>query len=79
MFEVLLTQRAIKDLNGLTKKEKVRIINAIKYFSQDPIKHARKLVGSKIGMYRWRIGEYRVIFDLKDNKIINYKFVGATI
>ena len=57
MFEILLTHRAIKDLQDFPESDRVRIVSSIKYFSQDPIKYARKLVDPKIGTYRWRIGD----------------------
>ncbi|NUN98684.1 MAG: type II toxin-antitoxin system RelE/ParE family toxin [Candidatus Omnitrophica bacterium] len=35
-----------------------------------PLKHARKLSNSSIGTYRYRIGNYRVIFDLADRDVV---------
>ncbi|ACK42565.1 hypothetical protein Dtur_1287 [Dictyoglomus turgidum DSM 6724] len=32
-------------------------------YAVDPLKYARKLISQKIGTYRFRIGDYRVIFD----------------
>ena len=36
----------------------------------DPLKHAEKLTESKIGEYRFRIGDYRVIFALEGDEIV---------
>jgi len=42
----------------------------IRRYSEDPFKYANKLTDPRLGSYRFRIGDYRVIFDLDGNKII---------
>jgi len=37
---------------------------------EDPLRHAEKLTQSKLGSYRFRIGDYRVVFDLEGDEII---------
>ena len=59
----------MQDLNNIDKKVKNRMAVKLKDYSVDPLKHARKLVDPKIGTYRFRIGDYRVVFDI-DNKSI---------
>lgn len=46
-----------------------RIINKILYFSQqkDPITFAKRLTNADIGRFRFRIGDYRAIFDADKN------------
>jgi mRNA interferase RelE/StbE len=34
------------------------------------LKYAEKLVDPRLGTYRFRIGDYRVVFDLEGNEII---------
>lgn len=34
------------------------------------MKYAVKLTNSKIGTYRFRIGNYRIIFDIEDDNIV---------
>ncbi len=46
------------------------IVIKLKEFTDEPLKYARKLTNPKIGTYRFRIGEYRVIYDIDDNKIV---------
>lgn len=72
MYEILLTRRALKDLNNLPKSIQTRIAKKLKEYSTDPLKYARLLVDPKIGMYRYKIGDYRVIFDInnKNKQII---------
>lgn len=38
--------------------------------SKNPLKHAQKLINPKIGEYRFRIGDYRVIFDIDFENIV---------
>jgi mRNA interferase RelE/StbE len=37
--------------------------------SADPLKYAVKLSDPRIGQYRFRIGDYRIIFDLADDTL----------
>lgn len=39
-------------------------------YSQSPMDYAKKMVDPALGTYRFRIGEYRVIFDIQDTEII---------
>jgi mRNA interferase RelE/StbE len=57
MFKIIFTDTAIKDLECLDKEVKLRIAYKVKEYSKDPFKYARKLINSKIGGYRFRIGD----------------------
>lgn len=68
-YQVLYTLKAKEDLVGIDKKEVVKILEKINFFvvGVNPLKYAKKLVNFGGGTYRFRIGNYRVIFDL-DNR-----------
>lgn len=70
MFKVVITHNALKDINNLTQDVKKRIASKIKEYLNDPIYYSRKLTDPKIGSFRFRIGDYRVIFDIEDETII---------
>lgn len=70
MYSVLITERAQKDLKSLNNEIKKRILDKIKFMAKDPINYSKKLVNSRIGEYRFRIGDYRVIFDIDNNNIV---------
>lgn len=70
MFKVVITDRALKDIDNLTQDVKKRIASKLKEYSNDPLNYSRKLTDPKIGTYRFRIGDYRVIFDIEDETII---------
>lgn len=58
--------KAVRKLNAVTKK---RFGKKLKQYSQSPLSYAKKLIDLKIGSYRWRIGNYRIVFDLKRKNI----------
>ena len=70
MYKVIFTQRALKDLENIDKKEQHRIAGKLKLYAKEPLGNARKLVSPKIGTYRFRIGEYRAIFDIDGENIV---------
>ena len=69
-FKLVYTRRAVKDIGKLDKQIYKRIKESLERYSQDPFAHADFLTDSRIGSYRFRIGNYRVIFDIKEDQII---------
>jgi len=65
-YRLILTRNALKDLGSLQKETAGRIVDKLEYFgaSVNPLIYAKKLTGSSIGQYRFRIGDYRAIFDI---------------
>lgn len=68
-YKILFTYRALKDLEKIDTETKIRIGEKLKEYSKDPLKYAKKLSNPIIGSYRFRIGDYRVIFDIDGEKI----------
>ncbi|OGH10111.1 MAG: hypothetical protein A2152_02315 [Candidatus Levybacteria bacterium RBG_16_35_6] len=69
-YKLLYTNTAFKDIKKLDIVAKKRIGKKIEEFSKDPFSTSKKLVNSSIGSYRWRIGNYRVIFDIDNKNIV---------
>ncbi len=69
-YRLTYTHRAIRDLDALDPSTKRRIGKTLLRFEQDPITHAEPLKDSDLGSYRFRIGDYRAIFDLHGNEIV---------
>jgi mRNA interferase RelE/StbE len=69
-YEIIFTERAIKDLKKLSADIKNRIAAKLTEYSEKPFQYAKKLISPKIGSYRFRVGDYRIIFDIDDNKIV---------
>jgi mRNA interferase RelE/StbE len=68
-YRLVYTRRAIKDIQRLEEKTRKRIGNTLLRYSENPFNYAEKLTDSKLGNYRFRIGDYRVIFDLEETDI----------
>lgn len=69
-FTLVYTYRAYKDIKRLDQKLKHRIGKALKRYENEPMKHATKLTDLKLGTYRFRIGDYRVIFDIEGEDVV---------
>lgn len=72
MYQYIFTQNAEKEFKNLPQNIQTRVITKLKYFSSysNPLIFASHLKNFEIGQYRFRIGDYRVIFDIENKKII---------
>jgi len=70
--EVVFTPRARRDWNRLDHSVQSHIRKKLAFFLESgrPLQYAEKLVDSSLGEYRFRIGDYRVIFDLEGDVIL---------
>ncbi|MBT3864600.1 type II toxin-antitoxin system RelE/ParE family toxin [Candidatus Peregrinibacteria bacterium] len=77
--KLVYTKKAFADLASLTKQDTKRILEKISYFSkqQKPLNYAVKLKDPKYGTYRFRIGNYRAIFDIDKNGNIHVLLILA--
>lgn len=70
MFEIELSNSAQKDLDRLKGKIWNRIRNILVGLEENPRPYnAIKLRGSE-NSYRIRIGDYRIVYDVNDNKCL---------
>jgi len=69
-YRLVHTRRAVRDIEGLDPNVKDRIGKTLLRYEKDPLKHAEKLTQSELGSYRFRIGDYRVVFDLQGQEIV---------
>lgn len=62
---VFYTESAKKDLKKINKKDSSYIVKAVEKYTnhENPLKKSKKLVGIFEGLYRYRIGNYRAIFE----------------
>jgi mRNA interferase RelE/StbE len=70
VFNIEFSKGAEKQLYKLDYNIQIRIINALERIRIRPYPHIKKLVGSPY--FRLRVGKYRVILDIKENKLIIY-------
>ena len=70
-YTLIFSRSAQKDIKKLDDETRKRIGKKLVFFleQQDLLQHARQLIHSNIGYYRFRIGHYRVVFDVDEYKI----------
>jgi len=69
-YSLVYTNRADKDIQKLPPEIKRHIGKVLLRYEQDPDKYSEKLRDPDLGIYRFRIGDYRVIFDLEGSDIV---------
>jgi len=68
IYDITFSDFADKQLSKLPLDTQNRIVSTIKRCRIRPYSHVKKLVGSKY--FRLRVGDYRVIIDIIDNKLL---------
>ena len=69
-YRLTYTHRAASDIAALDATVKQRIGKTLLRYEHDPLKYAEPLKQSELGSYRFRIGDYRVVFDLDEDQIV---------
>jgi len=69
-YRLVYTQRAVRDINRLDAGVKKRIGATLLRFKDNPLQYAESLTDPELGSFRFRIGDYRVIFDIEKNDIV---------
>ena len=68
MYEVVISDKAEKQLKKLNKDIQSRIISALERIRIRPEAYTTKLVGEP--GYKFRVGDYRVIMDIDRGKLL---------
>ena len=70
-MQVVYTLPAVKDLKGLPRKVAERITKKIDWCAshEDPLRYAKRLNPPFDDLYRFRIGEYRAVFELNKKQL----------
>ena len=65
-YRIVFAGSSKKDLDKLDTTTRQRIAKKLTFFleQKDTLSYARQLVHSNIGTYRFRIGHYRIVFDV---------------
>lgn len=72
-YHVVYTKKAEKSLRKLSKQTQTLIYSWIgKNLEgcEDPRRHGKGLTANRSGQWRYRIGDYRIIAEIQDDKII---------
>jgi len=68
MYDIEFSKNAQKQFYKLERSVQLRIISTIERIRIRPYPHVKKLIGGPY--FRLRVGEYRVILDIKKNKLM---------
>jgi len=70
-MEINYTRKASVNLENLPQDVQKRIAKKMRFYAkqENPLKFAERLTETKEGDFRFRIGNYRIIFDVINNKI----------
>lgn len=71
VYKIVIEKKALKFLENIPVQEKDKIIKEIKSLAKNPRKHGViKLKDSEPSLYRTRQGNYRIVFEIKDDTLI---------
>ncbi|MDO4775492.1 MAG: type II toxin-antitoxin system RelE/ParE family toxin [Aerococcaceae bacterium] len=72
-YRLVLSEGARKQIKKLDKHVGLMLANEMKKRLDglsNPRQHGKALVGNKKGLWRYRVGAYRIICDIQDDKLI---------
>lgn len=73
IFSVEYTQQAVKELKKLDKHTRALIFSWIEknlVGCEDPRIHGKGLTANRSGQWRYRIGDYRLIAEILEDKVV---------
>ena len=68
-WSIVIALKAEKDILALDPVARKRLGKKLMALAENPIGLSKKLVNSDLGSYRYRVGDYRVVFDLSGHVI----------
>ena len=74
-MKIIFSESAFRQLLKLEKIIQQRISNKLDFYisQRAPLEFSEKLTDSKFGQWRYRVGDYRILFDINSDKIIILK------
>ena len=72
MYKLKYTSAAHKDLLNIDPKIIKRIFDKLDWYvvQDNPLRFAKRLTASPYGEYRFRVGDYRILFDVDSLGVI---------
>lgn len=70
MYSLLWDELALQDLQQLSSAEARRIVKKVTtHLMKDPVGLGKPLRGKLGGLYRYRIGDYRVVYEIRQKHV----------
>jgi mRNA interferase RelE/StbE len=70
IFEVILRPAAQRALRRADRPVQRRLVNAMADLANDPRPHGAKALKDQHGLLRIRIGDYRIVYEVRDNELV---------
>ena len=73
MWTVEWERKALKDAKKLDKTARKRIVNYLEdrvLVDGNPYKVGKPLKGNKSGLWRYRVGDYRILCQIEENRLV---------
>lgn len=73
-YKILFSSSAEKSLVKMEKNTAKRILDSLEKLRTNPFEHPhiKKMKGIEDPIYRLRVGDYRVIYEMKNDELIIY-------
>ncbi|HDL75077.1 MAG TPA: hypothetical protein ENH06_01720 [bacterium] len=74
-MKFIFKESAARQIRKLEQPVRIRILKKLQFYAsqENPLKFADSIKDSRFGNWKFRLGNYRVLFDIKENKIIILK------
>ena len=69
-YRIVIPKPAQKQLDNITKIERDRLILTLRSLADDPRPNGVKKLKGYDNTYRVRVGDYRIIYEIKDRELI---------
>lgn len=71
-WEIRFSPRAAKAFKKLDTAQQRRVSKFLREIStlEDPRSRGKALTANKAGLWRWRVGDYRVVADIVDARVV---------
>lgn len=72
-YHVVFTEKATKEFSKLDKYTQKIILNWIEKNlegTENPRLHGKALVANRSGQWRYRVGDYRIIVNIEDDRLV---------
>ena len=73
MWTIEWERKALKDAKKLDKSARQRIVNYLEervLVARSPYQFGKPLKGNKLGLWRYRVGDYRILCQIEDNRLV---------
>ena len=69
-YQIVIPKPAQKQLDSISKIERDRLILTLRSLANDPRPNGVKKLKGYDNTYRVRVGDYRIIYEIKDRELI---------